>query len=245
MARATFQRLATRAAVLRAPLLALSSLALSGFVNVCSSSTPTAPASTGIDPAVVDGYRLFANGDCAEVGRKARAPDVSPSDRARGAYLRLLGAYCVELGGDLRAARELYSSIASDSAPETPGFEAALRLRELARLESTGMTRVRLKELILEERRKSPHEVRPLHRAEPTYPKTVIEAGIEGFVMVGYGIEGDGTVTDVVVLESDPPFVFDGAALEAVRSWTYERSAAEAPIRNVVKLQFQIDAPNG
>jgi TonB family protein len=171
------------------------------------------------------------------VGQRARASDLSQSGAPRERDLRLLRAYCVELGGDVPAARKLYSSIAADSASEPPGSEAALRLREWVRLESSGVTRVQLKDRVFEERKKSPHDptgVHPLRRADPSDPKIVAEAEIEASVLVGFEIESDGTVVDPLVLESTPPFGFDGAAIEAVRTWTYERSHAKQAIRDVV-----------
>ena len=59
--------------------------------------------------------------------------------------------------------------------------------------------------------------------------------------MVGFEIESDGGVADPLILESTPPFVFDRAVIEAVGSWTYERSGRKEPIREVVKLQFALD----
>lgn len=55
----------------------------------------------------------------------------------------------------------------------------------------------------------------------PAYPESARAAGIEGHVIVGYDVTVDGTVENVRVIESDPPGVFDDAALAAVRAWRF------------------------
>ena len=44
---------------------------------------------------------------------------------------------------------------------------------------------------------------------------------IEGYVKVAYDVSVDGSVTNVRVVESDPPGVFDEAAVAAVRTWRF------------------------
>jgi TonB family protein len=56
---------------------------------------------------------------------------------------------------------------------------------------------------------------------------------------VDFEILSDGRVVDVVVLASDPPFVFDRAALLAIQRWTYQRSPSREPFRHKIKLQFE------
>lgn len=66
-----------------------------------------------------------------------------------------------------------------------------------------------------------------LSGAGPTYPSAAREQGIEGQVTVRYAVGVNGSVRDAVVIEAQPPGVFEEAALEAVRSWRYA-----APIHN-------------
>jgi protein TonB len=61
----------------------------------------------------------------------------------------------------------------------------------------------------------------PLVRIEPAYPQRAVERGIEGWVLVRFTITPIGTVKDVVVVESNPPKVFDDAAVQAVLHWKY------------------------
>ena len=57
--------------------------------------------------------------------------------------------------------------------------------------------------------------------ADLVYPTAARATGIEGRVVVRYDVTVAGTVADAVVVESEPPGVFDDAALAAVRSWRF------------------------
>lgn len=54
------------------------------------------------------------------------------------------------------------------------------------------------------------------------FPPAAAAQHIEGYVVVKYDVTVDGTVTNAAVVESDPPGVFDDAALTAVRSWRFQ-----------------------
>ena len=64
---------------------------------------------------------------------------------------------------------------------------------------------------------------------QPVYPEDAKERGIEGEVTLIYTVTASGHVTDLRVLEAEPPGVFDEAALAAVRTWRYRppRSGGE------------------
>lgn len=62
----------------------------------------------------------------------------------------------------------------------------------------------------------------PLIRVQPEYPQTAADRGLEGVVEIYLHIAADGTVTEATVRHSDPPGVFDQAALDAVRKWTFK-----------------------
>lgn len=61
----------------------------------------------------------------------------------------------------------------------------------------------------------------PLVRVNPDYPPRATQRGIEGWVEVEFTITKVGTVKDERVLKSNPPYVFDRAALQAIRRWRY------------------------
>ena len=64
------------------------------------------------------------------------------------------------------------------------------------------------------------------HRPSPIYPSDARQRGIEGFVVVRMRVDAAGRVTDVVVVESDPPGVFDQSARRAAQSYLFSPARA-------------------
>ncbi|MEO0813310.1 MAG: TonB family protein, partial [Myxococcota bacterium] len=58
---------------------------------------------------------------------------------------------------------------------------------------------------------------RPIRRPAPTYPAEARRKRIEGFVRVRLRVDGEGRVSDVLVVEAEPPGVFDAVAVTAAR----------------------------
>lgn len=90
----------------------------------------------------------------------------------------------------------------------------------------------------------SDRDVVPLVRVDPEYPPRAKQQGIEGWVDIEFTISPVGTVQDAVVIGSNPSFVFDRAALRAVRKWRYnpkiEDGVAIARAGIQVRLRFEI-----
>ena len=63
---------------------------------------------------------------------------------------------------------------------------------------------------------------------DPAYPPTARRGGVEGSVRVRLLVDPDGAVQQANVLSSRPSGIFDGAALRAVRTWRFARSAGGA-----------------
>jgi TonB family protein len=211
-----------------------------------SCTTPPPPPVPWI---VVDGYRLFAKRDCTAVRVRARTSDL-PEASPEHETFRLLDAYCLELEGRSDEAKELYRSIVARVPIHAMAYEAAVRMIDLERLQRRGTTRAELKRRADQEQgtksSRYDHDVLPIFRMNPAYPAWLREAGIEGWVIVDFEIAGDGTVIDPIVLDSDPPFVFDSAALGAIRNWIYEPSTEGGSIRHLIRLNFEIDdGPSG
>lgn len=62
----------------------------------------------------------------------------------------------------------------------------------------------------------------PTRVSAPDYPRGAERRGIEGYAVISYSVTADGVVTNAEVAESDPPNIFDRAALRAVQSWRFE-----------------------
>jgi TonB family protein len=79
----------------------------------------------------------------------------------------------------------------------------------------------------------------------PVYPKEASAAGLEGKVVVRYGVSVDGRVVNARVNNSEPVDVFDSAALAAVRSWLYNpviRDGEAVAVENVLStVIFKLD----
>jgi len=62
----------------------------------------------------------------------------------------------------------------------------------------------------------------PLSRQPPQYPHKAARRRIEGWVRVSFRVTETGTVEDVVILDSEPPGVFEQEAVKAVYRWRFK-----------------------
>lgn len=74
------------------------------------------------------------------------------------------------------------------------------------------------------------------HAVQPLYPERALLRGIEGSVRLSYYVDEDGRVRDVRVEQSNPPTVFDSAALTALRKWRFVPGSFEAGSRRYSRL---------
>jgi protein TonB len=65
-------------------------------------------------------------------------------------------------------------------------------------------------------------DVIPIVRIDPRWPREALIEGTEGWVEVEFTILADGTVADPVVLQSEPPRLFDSAARAAILRWKFK-----------------------
>lgn len=88
----------------------------------------------------------------------------------------------------------------------------------------------------------------PIKRSRPQYPVKAANDGIEGWVLVEFSIETDGSISEIVVLDSSPAGVFEKSATRAVRRWKYppvERDGKIVKIRTQVVLTFELEGSGG
>jgi len=62
----------------------------------------------------------------------------------------------------------------------------------------------------------------PIVKVAPIYPRRALTRGLEGWVLLEFTVTKLGTVTDIKVLESDPPNIFDRAAVSAAAKFKYK-----------------------
>jgi protein TonB len=65
-------------------------------------------------------------------------------------------------------------------------------------------------------------EVIPLVRIQPRYPPRAARSRLAGTVVVQFKINPDGTVASPRVVKSEPPNVFDDAAIKAILRWKFK-----------------------
>ncbi|WP_406664545.1 TonB family protein [Gallaecimonas sp. GXIMD1310] len=84
--------------------------------------------------------------------------------------------------------------------------------------------------------------IKPLYRAEPSYPANAAKAKQTGFVKLNFDIRADGSVHNARVIASKPAGVFDQAALTALNQWHYHASPHGK--KNVkVQINFAMENP--
>ena len=66
------------------------------------------------------------------------------------------------------------------------------------------------------------HEFLPLIKVAPVYPSYALERNLQGHVLLEFAVTAAGAVRDPVVVEAEPPGVFDRAALNAVSRFKYK-----------------------
>jgi len=66
------------------------------------------------------------------------------------------------------------------------------------------------------------HAAQLVKSAAPAYPPEAVRARKDGWVQVEFTVDPNGQVTDAKVANADPPRLFNTAALDAVRRWTFK-----------------------
>jgi protein TonB len=65
--------------------------------------------------------------------------------------------------------------------------------------------------------------ITPIFRVEPVYPRDAIRAGVEsGKVLARLQVDEKGLVTDVRIVDSRPPRVFDREVIRALSQWKFQ-----------------------
>ena len=83
-----------------------------------------------------------------------------------------------------------------------------------------------------------------VEQVPPKWPESARKRGVNGVVVMSLLVGVDGRVSEVRVLESRPPGVFDGAALEAVRQWRFQAAQYQGQpvaVRVTQPLEFNLE----
>ena len=80
-------------------------------------------------------------------------------------------------------------------------------------------------------------KLEPIYKAEPVYPQSALMRNIEGWVKLKIDIKSDGEVTNIRIIQSYPPRIFNRSAKRAVSSWKYEKST-NGKKNHIVELKY-------
>ncbi len=87
-------------------------------------------------------------------------------------------------------------------------------------------------------------EYLPIVKVAPVYPRRAQTRGIEGHVLLEFTVTKAGTVRDPVVIESEPPGIFDRAAIQAALKFKYKPKVVNgeaidvAGVRNLITFEL-------
>lgn len=88
-------------------------------------------------------------------------------------------------------------------------------------------------------------EMLPIVTVQPQYPNRALSRGIEGWCLVSFTVTVNGTVENPVVVDADPPDVFDNASLRAVERFKFNprvENGNPVPVQGVQYLfRFNVD----
>lgn len=189
-----------------------------------------------------EAYAAYQHADCETVYGLSQPDQLDAMQATEVRYgLRVVRGFCQEIDGDFAAARETYRRSIQEEAVSFASEDARERLRILDLMTNDPDYARRI-----ERAKAGPHtaaETRePMAREPAVYPPLARASGVEGFVVIEYRITNDGHTSDAIVVDSEPPFLFDGSGLRAVRNWTYRpKQAANADDRHVIRIVFKTE----
>jgi TonB family protein len=188
----------------------------------------SAPATSSGDPSDTSGLvaaaRAYAEEGCATARRELEY--CAACETTEQKPLRdLLLAYCREREAPGEA-RALYEAIITSHPDTEAAVTAIMRVRQIDAAELPPLGDY------------AGPKPTPLERPGPAYPTLAESAGIEGKVRVRFDVREDGGVTNVRVVDSTPPLLFDSVALYAVSSWEYQ--PGQAAESQQITLRFDL-----
>ncbi len=187
-------------------------------------------------------YHAYERSDCATVERLTDedALEVWKRNEMRHS-MKLLYGFCREISGDLSAAEAIYRQLVDEAPSSFAADDAAERIR-IFKLTTNDPGYARWAASALDRVDPSMVNRKPIERVPVRFPPLAESAGIEGYAVVEFGVSDQGTTKNPVVVDSNPPLLFDGASVRAVRRWRFERQTQTGPTsRQLIRLLFRPD----
>ncbi|WP_286235093.1 M56 family metallopeptidase [Thalassotalea sediminis] len=82
--------------------------------------------------------------------------------------------------------------------------------------------------------------VKPVHRVPPAYPEKAAHENIEGAVVMKFDVTPSGSVENIEVMTGEPAYVFDSAAIAALKQWKYD-AKGQYHKNQLVQLDFRLN----
>ena len=224
-------------------LFAIASLLLVGCQSTGSrEARPSDVAGAVPLELTTEAYNVFVQGNCTGVQSRLEESAYQdwPSTEVRYS-LQLLSGFCQELADQRDAARETYREIVREAPLSFASDDARERLR-IMRIAENDPDYEQWVESARARALEGSTARAPIERTPASYPPLPFRAGIEGYAIVEFGVTPRGATDSPVVVESDPPLLFDGVAVRAVRSWRYAKdSLGDKSERQAIRLVFRPD----
>jgi protein TonB len=83
-------------------------------------------------------------------------------------------------------------------------------------------------------------EYLPIVKVAPVYPRRAQTRGIEGYVLLEFVVTRTGAVRDPVVIEAQPPGIFDRAAIQAALKFKYKPKVIDGEAVDVAGVRNRI-----
>lgn len=81
-------------------------------------------------------------------------------------------------------------------------------------------------------------EMLPLVNVTPTYPTRAASRGIEGWCQVSFTVTETGGVRDVVVVDAEPPGIFDTSSIRAAEKFKFQPKVVDGNGVEVPNVQY-------
>ncbi|MFK7896826.1 MAG: energy transducer TonB [Myxococcota bacterium] len=187
-----------------------------------------------------DVYLAYEQGDCARVymltGEEALG-GLSKGELRDS--LTLARAFCFEQEGETESALAIYAQLVRGDSRTFGATDAGERRREISALASDTEYATWVEKTVADAGAMTAART-PLSRIPAQFPPAARAAGIEGYAVVVFGVSESGETETPLVVASEPPLLFDGASLRAVRQWQFEpQEDAMAKSRQVIRILFR------
>lgn len=220
--------------------IAIAAITISSCVfGACRSPAPT-PAQLESMQTVSDAYYAYDKGDCRTVLRMTDPAALEAWDYSEMRYaMVLLNGFCHEIAGDREQARSIYQELVG-IAPRSFSAQDAEERLAILQVEDEDPEHARWIHEARERADPTGASRIPIDRVPAQYPPLARTTGVEGYAVVEFGVSRSGETEEPLIVESSPPYLFDGSALRAVREWQFARKPNADPThRQLIRIVFK------